>query len=63
MSIPDFYDKVKPPEMPKKLEKANPINIPVITKNIDFVNTISMSVGLTITGILEIFSADLLCYV
>ena len=34
--------------MPKKLEKANPINIQVIIKNIDFINTISMSVGLTI---------------
>ena len=45
MSIPAFYDKTKPPEVPKK---ANPMNIQVIIQNIDFVNTISMSVGLTI---------------
>ena len=48
LSIPDFYDKAKPPEMPRNLEKANPMNIRVTIKNVDFVNTISMSVGLTI---------------
>ena len=55
MSIPVFYDKTKPPEIPKK---ANPMNIQVMIENIDFVNTISMSVGLTIE--LERFSADIL---
>ena len=49
MSIPAFYDKTKPPEVQKK---ANPMNIQVIIKNIDFVNTISMYVGLT----MEMFS-------
>ena len=51
MSIPAFYDKTKPPEVQKK---ANPMNIQVqvIKKNIDFVNTISMYVGLT----MEMFS-------
>ena len=48
LSIPVSYDKAKPPEMPKNLEKANPMNIGVTIRNIDFVNTISMSVGLTI---------------
>ena len=24
LSIPDFYDKAKPPKMPRNLEKANP---------------------------------------
>ena len=47
LSIPVSYDKAKPPEMPNNLEKANPMNIGVTIRNIDFVNTISMSVGLT----------------
>ena len=48
MIIPGYYDRAKPAELPQKLEMANPLNIQVKIKNIDFVNTISMSVGLTI---------------
>ena len=48
ISIPTFYDKAKPPKLTKKLGTSNPLNFQVIIKNIDFVNTISMTVGLTI---------------
>ena len=46
--FPDTYDKDEVPELEKKEKRANPIHTHVNILSIDFVDTVSMTVGLTI---------------
>ena len=49
IDIPDNYDRAKPPELPQNQLRPNPLETKIEIKNVDFVDTKSMSVGLTIT--------------
>ena len=42
------YEKSSPPELEEHLMRANPIFTAIEILNIDFINTVSMSVGLTV---------------
>ena len=48
VEIPESYDKAEAAEFPKDMKKANPIEASINIVNIDFLNTVTMSVGLTI---------------
>ena len=48
MAIPESYDKAEAAEFPKDMMKANPIEVSIGIVNIDFLNTVTMTVGLTI---------------
>ena len=46
--LSESYDKAEAAEFPKDMNKANPIEVSITIINIDFLNTVTMSVGLTI---------------
>ena len=48
LRIPDSYEKSIPPELEKELEASNPIFVQITILNIDSIDTVSMTVGLTI---------------
>ena len=48
VAIPESYDQAEAAEFPKDMMKANPIEVSIGIVNIDFLNTVTMTVGLTI---------------
>ena len=48
LRIPPSYEKSTPPDLQKDLTEANPIFTQIDILNIDFVDTVSMSVGVTV---------------
>ena len=49
--MPSSYEESSPPELKRELGEANPIVTQINVLNVDFVDTIKMSVGLTIETI------------
>ena len=48
LRVPDTYEKSTPPYLHKDLKMANPIFTQIKVLNIDFIDTVSMTVGLTV---------------
>ena len=46
--IPDSYEKSAPPELKRDLMEANPIFTQIDILNIDFIDTVTMSAGMTV---------------
>ena len=46
--IPDSYEKSAPPELKRDLMEANPIFTQIDILNIDFIDTVAMSAGMTV---------------